>query len=106
MGHAVIFHLGNDTGLLRACQHSDGGRLLRLFVLGGFLGVVHIDTVRVGDRQHLDKAQLRHLFRSLQEVIDADDVVGLQLIRQAGGKRFYSQRDSDLAGGDIVERHI
>lgn len=39
-------------------------------------------------------------------MIDTDDVIGLQFVRQAGGQCFYSQRDRYLSGRDIVERHI
>lgn len=45
MSYAVIFKTGNDLRLFRACQHSDGGRLLLFFILRGFLGIIHIDAV-------------------------------------------------------------
>ena len=39
-------------------------------------------------------------------MIDADNIIGLELIRQPGGQCFYGQRDSNLTRGDVVERHI
>ena len=39
-------------------------------------------------------------------MIDADNIIGLELIRQPGGQCFYGQRDSNLTRGDVIERHI
>ena len=90
MGDAVVFHLCDDPGLLRRCQNCDSGRLLPLFILRGLLGVVHIDAIGIGNRQHFNKAEFRDLFCCLQEVIDPNDVVGLELVREAGGQRLNS----------------
>ena len=106
MSYAVVLQLSDDAGLLWACQHCDGSRLLRLFIFCGLLGIVHIDAIRIRDGKDLDKTQFGYFFRSLQEVIDADNIIGLELIRQSGGQRFYGQGDSNLTRGDVVERHI
>ena len=101
-------------GFLRvdAIVQKNGGdlrapsRLLRLFIFCGLLGIVHIDAIRIRDGKDLDKTQFGYFLRSLQEVIDADNIIGLELIRQSGGQRFYGQGDSNLTRGDVVERHI
>lgn len=49
MSYAVVLQLSDDAGLLRACQYCDGGRLLRLLILCGLLGIVHIDAIRIRD---------------------------------------------------------
>lgn len=99
MSYAVVLQLSDDAGLLRACQYCDGGRLLRLLILCGLLGIVHIDAIRIRDGKDLDKTQLWYLFRSLQEVIDADNIVGLELIRQPGGQCFTVRDMATLPEG-------
>ena len=39
-------------------------------------------------------------------MIDADNIIGLELIRQPGGQCFYGQRDSNLTRGYVIKRHI
>ena len=79
MSYAVVLQLSDDAGLLRACQHCDGSRLLRLFIFCGLLGIVHIDAIRIRDGKDLDKTQFGNFLRSLQEVIDADNIIALGL---------------------------
>lgn len=99
MSYAVVLQLSDDAGLLRACQHCDGSRLLRLFIFCGLLGIVHIDAIRIRDGKDLDKTQFGYFLRSLQEVIDADNIIGLELIRQSGGQRFTVREIATLPEG-------
>ena len=106
MGDAVILQEGDGAGLLRACQHGDGGGLFLLLVFQRLPCVVHVHAAGVGHGEDSYEAQFGDFNRHVKEVVDADDVPGLQLVGQSGGKGLYGKGDGHLAGGDAVQRRI